>query len=308
MEFKVCNVCQIEKHITLYEINKKGRRSICKTCRTLQMKQRKQARYKEEKIQVTEKVCRGCNTSLHISNYNKDMINKDGYDHYCKACVKINRKKKQERKVTVSSDVIASKFCKLCNKNKEVVHFKSTNKSSDGYYHTCNECWKPKEWNKEKERESHRKYAIKNPDKIKEKYKRQSKNINRRMRNSMTKRIIQAMQAKKCYKTVKYIGCDIAYLRKWIEYQFEENMTFDNYGEWHIDHVTPCASYNLDNNDDVFACFNWTNLRPCWAKDNIIKGDKVIPELIKKQKEKVTAFLNINPLPTQPGDRVEGTE
>lgn len=55
-------------------------------------------------------------------------------------------------------------------------------------------------------------------------------------------------------------------------------------------------------------CFNWRNLRPCWKLENIKKGNKIIDSIINNQKIKVENFLKINPLPTQPGDRVEGIE
>lgn len=304
MEFKICKHCNIEKHISLYELNGKFYRNVCKACRLQQIILRRNEKCNEEKINVLEKICRNCNLMQTINNYNKDKLNVDGHDHYCRDCNKIMRNKKE---VVIVSN-ITSKYCSKCNSEKDVSKFKTTKKSNDGLYHTCNDCWKPREWNKEKERESHKKYALNNPEKIKEKNKRQAQNVNRKMRNSMNKRITEALQSNKQYKTYKYIGCDLIYLKKWFEFQFEEGMNFDNYGEWHIDHVSPCSSFNFEIEENKFICFNWKNIRPCWAKDNILKGNKILPELIEKHKEKVEAFLKINPLPTQPGDRVEGTD
>jgi hypothetical protein len=72
--------------------------------------------------------------------------------------------------------------------------------------------------------------------------------------------------------------------------------------------VLPCTYFNLHNEDEQKQCFNWKNLRPCWKIDNIKKGNKIIDSIINEQKIKVDKFLKINPLPTHPGDRVEGTE
>lgn len=49
-------------------------------------------------------------------------------------------------------------------------------------------------------------------------------------------------------------------------------MSWDNYGERHVDHIKPCAKFDLSKPDEQRACFHYTNLQPLWAKDNIAKG------------------------------------
>ena len=44
------------------------------------------------------------------------------------------------------------------------------------------------------------------------------------------------------------------------------------YGEIHIDHIRPCASFDLTQESDQLKCFNYTNIQPLWAIDNLIKG------------------------------------
>lgn len=56
---------------------------------------------------------------------------------------------------------------------------------------------------------------------------------------------------------------------------FTNGMTWDNYGQWHVDHIRPCALYDLTKEDQQMACFHYTNLQPLWAKDNMSKGVKV---------------------------------
>lgn len=67
-------------------------------------------------------------------------------------------------------------------------------------------------------------------------------------------------------------------------------MSWDNYGEWHLDHVKPCASFDLSNQNDVQICFNWKNYQPLWRSDNIIKGNKVDDLLIETHKQKAYEF------------------
>lgn len=89
------------------------------------------------------------------------------------------------------------------------------------------------------------------------------------------------------------IGCSIQELKKWLEYQFDEDMTWENQGEyWHIDHVTPCASFDLTNEEELKKCFSWENLRPCTGIENIEKKDKIIPKLIEDHKKICEKYKN----------------
>jgi hypothetical protein len=57
-------------------------------------------------------------------------------------------------------------------------------------------------------------------------------------------------------------------------------------------HVVPCSSFDLSNEDEQAKCFSWKNLRPCWAKDNIVKGGKILPDIIESHNKKVSEFIN----------------
>ena len=80
----------------------------------------------------------------------------------------------------------------------------------------------------------------------------------------------------KSRKTMQLVGCSVAHLRQHLEAQFTEGMTWDNHGEWHIDHIKPCASFDLTDAEQQRECFNYTNLQPLWAKDNLSKGAKIL--------------------------------
>lgn len=62
-----------------------------------------------------------------------------------------------------------------------------------------------------------------------------------------------------------------------LEKQFTDGMTWENYGEWHVDHIMPCASFDLSDPVQQRTCFRWTNLQPLWAADNIRKSDNYAP-------------------------------
>lgn len=63
-----------------------------------------------------------------------------------------------------------------------------------------------------------------------------------------------------------------------LERQFIRGMTWDNYGAaWHVDHITPQVTFELDAVDlvAVRACWALSNLRPLWSKANISKGARI---------------------------------
>jgi hypothetical protein len=251
-----------------------------------------------DKIHVNAKVCNICNNILTIDRFSKCSTSVDGHDSMCKGCYRIKRRNKPSNKEII---LITQKQCNTCYLIKDISLFRQNTKSNDGYFNKCNDCWKPREWNKEKQKQYDKKYIQNNPDKIREKYRRQSKKLHRRIRSSLNHRIAELLKkglSSKNKKTLTYVGCEFDYIKKWFEFLFEENMNWDNYGKWEIDHVIPCSVFDFNKEDDQLKCFNWTNLRPCWKIDNIIKGDKIIESIIQSHNSKVQEFINLNPLPT----------
>lgn len=75
-------------------------------------------------------------------------------------------------------------------------------------------------------------------------------------------------------RTEALVGWKIPELREHLERQFLRGMSWENMGEWHIDHIVPLASFTIAGPEDPELRRAWalTNLRPLWAKDNIRKG------------------------------------
>jgi hypothetical protein len=78
----------------------------------------------------------------------------------------------------------------------------------------------------------------------------------------------------KSKQTMALIGCSLEDLKKHLESQFTGGMSWDNHGEWHIDHIIPCSSFDLSFTEEQERCFCYTNLQPLWAEDNLSKGAK----------------------------------
>ena len=82
---------------------------------------------------------------------------------------------------------------------------------------------------------------------------------------------------KKSTRTLNLLGVEnISEVKLHLESQFKNGMTWSNHGEWHIDHIKPCASFDLRCPIGQLDCFHYTNLRPLWAYDNLSKGAKII--------------------------------
>ncbi len=85
-------------------------------------------------------------------------------------------------------------------------------------------------------------------------------------------RVSSAIKRGKSKSTMELTGCTIEFLISHLEAQFQEGMSLENYGEWHIDHRRPCASFDLEEEEQQMMCFHYTNLQPMWGKENLEKG------------------------------------
>lgn len=86
-------------------------------------------------------------------------------------------------------------------------------------------------------------------------------------------RLLRALKGDyKSGSAVRDLGCSIDYFKKWIEEQFQEGMTWDNHGEWHLDHVRPLYKFDLSDREQLLEAMHYTNYQPLWAIDNMRKN------------------------------------
>jgi len=239
------------------------------------------------------------------SNNNKDRIKQYHKQYYLKNKNEINEKNKKrneslEKKESLkeySKKYYLKNKDKIINKKKEYFNNRPEKKESKKIY--------IKNWienNKEKHKQLTKEWYQRNKDKIKDyrqrihkeyyakkenkekrnlKLKERRKNdINFKLSYLLRNRLKCAIKQKKSYKTnstLKLLGCSVKEFKKYIESFFTENMSWGKIlnGEIHLDHILPCAAFDLRNSEEQEICFAYWNYQPLWAKDNLTKRDKI---------------------------------
>jgi len=233
----------------------------------------------------------------------KEFEAKKSEGKFCsKSCSNsFNNSNVRYKKIVLSPEDI--KVCRVCNKEKKVTEFHQRKNSIDGYRNDCKDCLnkkclenpnrklnkknyynsnaekikeKSRKWiqeNKELSKESRRKYQKDNKDK-RNKYSKDRYDSDPIYKLTLNCRgiILKAFKRKgwgKNSKTKDLIGCSFEELKVYLENLFIEGMTWENHGEWHIDHKIP-LSWAKDESELV-KLFHFSNLQPLWAKDNLSK-------------------------------------
>jgi hypothetical protein len=97
-----------------------------------------------------------------------------------------------------------------------------------------------------------------------------------RINHRMASRMAACLGGVKSTSWEALLGYTIADLKRHLERQFTKGMSWDNAGQWHIDHILPLASFSFTATDDPEFRAAWaiTNLRPFWAIPNMKKHAK----------------------------------
>ncbi len=137
--------------------------------------------------------------------------------------------------------------------------------------------------NPEKVREQLRRSRAANPERTKEKNYRANRKrystpvgkLNKSIAVGIYRSLIRGSKAGRHWEElVDFTG---EQLKRHLEKRFQEGMTWDNYGKWHIDHKNPLTAFNFETPGDVDfrRCWRLKNLQPMWAADNIRKYNKL---------------------------------
>jgi hypothetical protein len=103
-------------------------------------------------------------------------------------------------------------------------------------------------------------------------------NPNAKISHSLRNRILKVLNGlSKSSNTIELLGCSIDECKSYLESKFTNSMNWENHGScWHIDHVIPCASFDLSKQEEQRKCFHYSNLQPLTAEQNLSKGKKLL--------------------------------
>jgi hypothetical protein len=138
----------------------------------------------------------------------------------------------------------------------------------------CNKKWRIT--NPERSRDIWKKSTQKRRDNGKlKKYLEEPNNYCKKILSDRVRTAVSNQFTQKAYKTITLLGCTVEQARKHLESQFKLGMSWYNYGEWQIDHIIPCAFFDLTKPSHQKVCFNYQNLQPLWRIENRSKSDKI---------------------------------
>lgn len=203
------------------------------------------------------KQCIKCHKKQDLINFHKQTASKDGKSPYCKSCHKeynTLRRRKNQKKIKKQQKQYRIKHADKLNNYRKIWGQNNPDKVAI---------------NAKKHREKYR-------NKINKKRRQKRKNnINFRLRTIISNRIRMALsRGSKNSTSYDLTGCSWEHLKLYLESKFTVGMSWDNFGDWHIDHIKPCCSFDLTDIDQQKLCFHYTNLQPLWAIDNLKKSSK----------------------------------
>lgn len=243
----------------------------------------------------TEKKCPKCKKVKQIDKFGNRKKNKDGKRYQCKKCESIYKKERYLNNIDRERKKGRDRYFK----NRE--RYNATNKlwrqNNPDKAKAATAAWR--NTNPEKVKETHRKacrkYYKKNPGKTMEWVKN-----NPEKRKASVRRYYEKCRARPMARLnssisalmrfylknnkggvhwEKLVGFTLKQLKKHLEKQFENGMTWENYGRkgWQVDHKIPVSVFNFvkPEDDDFKRCWSLKNLQPMWAKENIVKSNNL---------------------------------
>ena len=233
------------------------------------------------------KICSKCKVEKTYDDFGKKARHPDGHSYTCKECANKKRREQWKEKEVTPEEKEKRKeyYDRYYDKNKTKLSEYGKKYYSENKEKVLDRTAKYREENRDeinkKLRVYHRREDVKERNRL-----RYKNDINYKLKKVLRSRVIDALKKKGNYKTEStedLIGCSIPELLRHIERQFQEGMSWDNHGfgddKWHVDHIIPCDSFNLEQEEERRKCFNYKNLQPLWQKENISKGNKMSQEV-----------------------------
>lgn len=228
-----------------------------------------------------EKKCSKCGELKPLSDFHKDKSNPTGYYSCCKQCKnnymskrwKEDDKYRANRKAYSQQSERREYYRKYAEEKRKDPEYREKQKEYMKTYHKDKEDYE-KEYrteryinNRERFLKERRDYTIKNRN-----------NIIHRIVTSQRGRYCKLVPVQHRYNPLlKIIGCSKEEFKEHIESLFDETMSWELFldNKIHLDHIVPCAYFDLTKEEDQNICFNYRNIQPLHYKDNIKKRNSL---------------------------------
>lgn len=205
--------------------------------------------------------CLKCGLDKDESDFYSDRTRKSGKHPYCKGCFNAGRKVYYE----ANKPEILARQKEYTSRNREA------KRAKDRQYRARNI---------DRVKEVQKEYRTKNKDKILADRRRRWREDPRfKLSVALRNRINFVLSGRRKTKSsLELLGCSYEEARKYIETRFQEGMTWENHGLWHIDHKKPLlgADVDLDDPNRVSELCHYTNLQPLWGAENIRKSNRMV--------------------------------
>lgn len=205
------------------------------------------------------KVCSNCKEEKPVNLFYKDKRVSSGFTSQCKSCINEKQRKRVNKKRSENPE--------WAEKQRESVRAYSSSdkgkKRKRRYYRE----------NKELYSEATKRYRRKKGQELLDKEK-ERRNNNKHIVSwrELLRTANRRMGKKKEASTIDCLGYSALELKEHLEGLFKEGMTWENHGEWHIDHIKPVSSFDKNTHPSIVNSLS--NLQPLWAYENLSKGNK----------------------------------
>ncbi len=300
----MCNFCHKIQDVEEFSIKYKNTGLLTKKCKTCHSKDCQNRYLKSDRFKTKYSIlngykeCKHCQIIKKTEEFATHDTAKTDILSFCLICQDRFSRERIFKKTL--------KYCKFCKKDKLLKDFCVEKRQLDGTSNECMVCHNKRS----------NQYQKDNPDIVRA-YKKESHKIHRKKRQEKEKQRIKnnptvaisckirsmighrlkERNVKKLNRTHEIIGCSFDFLRKRLFSLFTHNMTVTDFynGNIHIGHIKPCCQFDLSDQKQLFECFNYNNLRPEWASDNLSKAteDKKL-SIIPTLKEKLNLNLSVN--------------
>ncbi len=216
-----------------------------------------------------DKQCSACEAVKPIGEFYKNILSKDGHQAKCSVCARVKARARRVDSETRNRDrlMAARRYYAMSAEQRKELRQKAYDSGKNAIW-----CKRYRENNKEKvarmAKQNMRKRRKNNPQF------RLSDSMSSLMRNAL--RYNNLSKNNTTWK--KLAGYTEIELQEHLELQFVDGMTWDNYGEWHVDHIIPISFFQYKSPNDVEfkICWRLENLQPMLAMDNKMKSNKIM--------------------------------